>query len=127
MPVQPHKFSKIAEALIADLRRVPADAPRRTTQRATQPVANIVEQLLQKYHIGRESPEHEIRAKWASLVGDANAAYSHPVRLERNMLTVLAAHSVVRNDLFMHRSEIVARIRKLPGCADVKALNLRAG
>jgi hypothetical protein len=43
------------------------------------------------------------------------------------MLTVLAAHSVVRNELFHHRDEIVARIRKLPGCAAVKAISLRVG
>ena len=127
MSDHPHKFSKRAETLIADLRGVPSEIPRRSVQRATQPVANIVEQLLQKYHIGREAPEHEIRAQWATLVGAANAAYSHPARLERNMLTVLTAHSVVRNELFLHRAEIVARIRQLPGCGDVKAINVRTG
>jgi hypothetical protein len=33
----------------------------------------------------------------------------------------------VRNELFMHRAEIVERIQKLPGCAVIKELNLRAG
>lgn len=127
MSDQPHKFSKRAETLIADLRGVPSAVPRRSIQRATQPVATVVEQLLQKYHIGREAPEHEIRAQWPALVGDANAAYSHPARLDRNMLTVLTAHSVVRNELFLHRDEIVARIRKLPGCGDVKAIHVRTG
>jgi hypothetical protein len=61
------------------------------------------------------------------LVGTANAAYSHPVTIERNRLLVLASHAVVRNELFLHRDEIVARIRELPGCAHVKSLNLRAG
>src|SRR5882724_8806903 len=128
MPEQPpHQFSKLAEELVGDLRGVPFDEPRRAKKRATQPLAGVVEQLMQAYQIGRSSPEQTIRDHWAELVGTANAAYSHAARLERNMLTVLAAHSVVRNELFLHRAEIVARIRQLPGCGSVKALNLRAG
>jgi hypothetical protein len=127
MPEQPHHVSKLAESLVADLRGIAPDAPRRATKRQTRPLADVVEQLMQKHQIGRTSPEQTIRDRWPALVGAANALYSHPARVERNMLTVLAAHSVVRNELFHHRAEIVARIRKLPGCGDIKALNLRAG
>jgi hypothetical protein len=126
-PNQPHVFSKLAEELVGELRGVPFDDPKRSKKRATKPLADLIEELLQKNQIGRSSPEQNIREKWPELVGPANAAYSHPARIERNMLIVLAAHAVVRNELFLHRAEIVARIRKLPGCGDVKALNLRAG
>jgi hypothetical protein len=124
---EPHQFSRIAEELVGDLRGIASDEPKRARKRPTQPLAVAVEQLLQQYKIGRESPEQTIRDHWPALVGAANAVYSHPARLERNMLTVLAAHAVVRNELFHHRTEIVARIRKLRGCETVKALNLRAG
>jgi len=124
---QPHQFSKIAEELVGDLRGVAYDEPKRAKRRATQPLADVLEKILQEHRIGRESPEQTIRDQWTSIVGAANASYSHPARLERNMLTVLAAHAVVRNELFHHRAEIVARIRKLPGCENVKALNLRSG
>jgi hypothetical protein len=40
---------------------------------------------------------------------------------------VNASHAVVRNELFLHRAEIVARIRKLPGCAGVQELWVKAG
>jgi hypothetical protein len=127
MPDKPHQFSKLAETLVGDLRGVASDDPPRARKRPTQPLADLVEQLLQKHQIGRESPEQTIRDHWPQLVGAANAAYSHPARLERNMLVVLAAHAVVRNELFLHRAEIVARIRKLRGCETVKALNIKAG
>ncbi|MSU51717.1 MAG: DUF721 domain-containing protein [Opitutus sp.] len=127
MPDQPHQFSKVAEELVGDFRGVSFDEPRRSKKRAAQSLSVVVEQLLQKYQIGRESPEHTIREHWKALVGEANASYSHPAMIERNMLAVLASHAVVRNELFHHRAEIVARIRKLPGCGHVKALNLRAG
>lgn len=124
---QPHEFSKLAELLVGDLRGVAPDDPARSRKRPTRPLAELIEELLQKNQIGRSSPEDAIRAQWPDLVGAANANYSHPARIERNRLIVLAAHSVVRNELFHHRDEIVSRIRKLPGCADVKSLNLRAG
>lgn len=124
---QPYQFSKLAEELVGDFRGIEFEDPKRSVKRPTQDLAKLVEELLTQYQIGRESPEHTIREKWAELVGAANATYSHAVAIERNRLLVLAAHSVVRNELFHHRDEIVARIRKLPGCEGVKSLNIRAG
>ena len=124
---EPHRFSKLAEELVGGLRGIAPDDPPRSKRRATQSIAAIVEQLMVKHQVGRSSPEHTIRDHWVELVGAASAAYSHPAMIERGRLTVLAAHSVVRNELFLHRDEIVARIRKLPGCGDLKSLNLRAG
>jgi len=127
MPEQPHTFSKLAEELVGELRGIAPEDPPRSKRRATQPLAAVVEQLMQKHQIGRASPEQNVREHWPEIVGPANAAYSHPARIERNMLTVLAAHAVVRNELFLHRAEIVARLRQLPGCGEIKALNVRHG
>ncbi|MBI5769288.1 MAG: DUF721 domain-containing protein [Verrucomicrobia bacterium] len=127
MPEQPHQFSKLAEELVGDLRGIPSDDPPRSKKRATQPLAAVVEALLVKHQIGRPSPEQSIRDRWAEIVGAANATYSHAARIERGRLVVFAAHAVVRNELFLHREHIVARIRQLPGCESVKSLNLRAG
>jgi hypothetical protein len=126
-PHPPFQFSKLAEELVGDLRGVPFDEPKRSRKRATQSLSVVLEQLLQQHQIGRAAPEQLIRDQWPQIVGAANASYSHPARIERNRLVVLAAHSVVRNELFHHRDEIVARLRKLPGCGQIKSLNLRAG
>ena len=109
------------------MRRGSPNDPPRAKRRATQSLSAVVEQLLQKHQIGRESPEHTIREHWPAIVGVANASYSHPGMIERNRLIVLAGHAVVRNELFMHREEIVTRIKQLPGCEHVKAIHVRAG
>ena len=124
---EPHQFSKLAESLVCDLRGVANDDPARSRKRPTRPLAELIEELLQRNQIGRSSPKNTIRERWVELVGTANATYSHPARIERNQLIVLAGHAVVRNELFHHRKEIVERIKKLPGCGDIKSLNLRAG
>jgi hypothetical protein len=127
MPDEPHQFSRLAEELVGDLRGVPFEEPRRAKKRATQPLSTVIEQLMVKHQIGRPSAEQSIRDHWPEIVGVANASYSHAARIERGRLIVLAAHSVVRNEIFHHRDEIVARIRRLPGCEALRSLNIRAG
>ncbi len=128
MPDEPHQFSRLAEELIGDLRGLPDETPRGMRKRATKPLAELVESLLVKHQIGRDSPEQTIRDRWSEIVGPANAHYSHPAMIdERGKLTVLASHSVVRNELFLHRKLIVEKIQKIPGCAHVRSLLMRAG
>jgi hypothetical protein len=125
---EPAAFSFHAEKLIASLRRVPDTTPERMKKRPTKELAGLVEDLMIKFQIGRESPEHTIREHWAEVVGPAHAHYSHAVQIDpRGRLTVLAGHAVVRNELFLHRKMIVERIQKLPGCSQVRELNIRAG
>jgi hypothetical protein len=128
MPGEPTRFSKAAEELIGDLRGVPFEEPPKMKRRPTKTMAPLIEELLVRYQIGRHSPEQTIRDHWAEMVGAANAAYSHPVRIDRGRsLFVLVSHSVVRNELFLHREAILEKIQQLPGCDHVRQLTLRAG
>ncbi len=128
MPDEPARFSKGAEKLIGDFRGIAFTEPWNMRCRATTPLGPLIETLLVKYQIGRNSCEQTIRDHWPEMVGSANAAYSHPVRIDRGKsLMVLVSHSVVRNELFMHRESILGKVQKLPGCDHVRELNLRAG
>lgn len=128
MAKEPAPFSFQAEKLIAALRRVPDTTPPRMKKRPTKELSGLVEELMVKFQIGRESPEQLIRDHWPELVGAANAHYSHAAQIDpRGRLTILAGHAVVRNELFIHRQMIVERIRQLPGCGHVRELNIRAG
>jgi hypothetical protein len=119
-------FSKVAEDLIASFRRVPRNEPARQRKRPTREAGEAIEELLAKYHLGRTSVEDTIREHWPEIVGPANAAYSHALRIDGKRLAVQASHAVVRNELFLHRATIVERIQQLPGCAGVKEIWIRA-
>ena len=123
---EPKKFSRAVENLIAGLRSLPEDKSRSKKRRPTE-LTTVIDELLVKYRISHDSVEHSIREKWAELVGVANATYSHPLTVEKKLLVVLVSHSVVRNELFLHRDSILEKLRKLPGCTDVKGLALRSG
>ena len=128
MAPDPEPFSFQAAKLINALRRLPDTTPARMKKRPTKELGDLVEELMVKYQVGRASPEQTIRDNWSEVVGPANAHYSHAAQIDpRGRLAVLAGHSVVRNELFMHRKTIVERIRKLPGCAHVREINVRAG
>ena len=123
---EPKKFSRAVENLIADIRGLPQDNSRSKKRRPTE-LTTVIDELLIKHRISHDSVEHSIREKWAELVGVANATYSHPLTVEKKLLVVLVSHSVVRNELFLHRDSILAKLRKLPGCAEIKGLALRSG
>ncbi len=128
MPPEPQEFSKAAQELIGDFRKVPYREPRRMRRRPTRAMAPLIEELLVKYQVGRHSCEQTIRDHWAEIVGAANASYSHPLRIERShSLLVLVSHSVVRSELNLHREAILAKVQALPGCGHVRQLNFAAG
>jgi hypothetical protein len=125
MPGEPHRFTRDAEDLIASLRKLPSADPARQKLRASRPVADLMEAIRMKHGLGRPTAEQAIRDQWAAVVGPANAAYSHAVRIdERRRLIVQASHAVVRNELFLNRAEILERIHRLPGCETVRNLHL---
>jgi hypothetical protein len=128
MPGEPHRFSRVAEDLVASLRRIPSEDPRGIRRRPAKDLAELIDALRAKHGIGRPTMEQAIRDQWPDVVGPANASYSHAVRIdERGRLVVHATHAVVRNELFMNRAEIIERIRRIPGCASIKQLHLAQG
>ena len=128
MPAEPHRFSRIAEDLVASLRRIPSEDPTRSRRRPARELVELIDALRAKHGIGIPTAEQAIREKWPEIVGPANASYSHAVRVdERGRLEVHASHAVVRNELFLNRAEIVSRIQALPGCAAIKHLRLSQG
>ncbi len=122
-----HEFSRDIENLIASLRGLPTDDSR-SKRRKEQPIGLSIDKILRQYHIGEEAPDHTIRQHWADVVGSANAAYSHPVKIDKKgKLLVLVSHAVVRDELRLLETIMLQRIRRLHGCENVTGLTLRAG
>ena len=72
MSEAPQLFSKLAEELVGEFRRVAYNEPRRAVKRPTQNLSAIIEELMVKNQIGRPSAEQSIRDQWPALVGTAN-------------------------------------------------------
>jgi len=127
MSTEPHDFSRKVENLIADLRGVPGDQSR-SYRRREHPLGESIDKLLHKYKIGVDAPDHTIQQHWAEIVGSANAAYSHPVRIDKaGRLLVLTSHAVVRDELRLLEPVLLQRVRQQQGCEGVCGLTIRAG
>jgi hypothetical protein len=125
MPGEPHRLGRTAEELVASLRRIPSEDPRGARIRPSVDLNELIDSIRRKHGIGVATAEQSVRDHWPQIVGEANASYSHAVRVdERGRLIVTASHSVVRNELFMNRAEIVGRIRKLPACGAIRQIHL---
>ncbi len=125
----PARFSKLAEELIGDFRGIETSEPRRQFKRPTKPAADIIEAIVNKYHLGHEaSPEQAIRDRWPELVTPTLAAYSHVVEITKSgWLMVMVSNAVAKQELSNNRRMFLAKIKAVPGCAHIKGLNLRAG
>lgn len=125
---EPYRFSHLAETMIGDLRGIPFSEPEKMRRRATKNLAPIVEELLVKFHVGQNSPEHSIREKWAEMVGHANASFSHPVSIDpKNCLIVHVSHAIVRGELNLHRIRLLAQVKAITGCSHIRDIRFRAG
>ena len=128
MPGEPHRFSRVAEDLIASLRRIPSEDPTKIRRRPSLDVVELIDSLRAKHGIGRPTTEQAIRDKWPEVVGPANASYSHAVRIdERGRLVVHATHAVVRNELFLNRAEILEQDPPDTWVRSIKQLHLAQG
>jgi len=127
MPREPHDFSRKVENLIAELRGVPGDQSR-SRKRREHPLGESIDKLLHKYKIGVDAPDHTIQQHWGEIVGSANAAYSHPVRIDKSgRLLEQTSHAVVREELRLLETVLLQRVRQLQGCETVSGLVIRAG
>jgi len=130
MPGQePHPFSKTAAELIGDFRRVDATEPRRQVKRRPKSAAEVIEGIVNRYHLGDEaSPEQSLRDRWAEIVTPTLAAYSHVVEISKSgWLVVIVSNAVAKQELSNNRRIFLPKIKAVPGCETIKGLSLRAG
>ncbi len=121
------RFSRDVENLIADLRGLPRDGSR-SKLRETTSAGNLVERLLHKYRIGMATPEEAVRDAWNEIVGEANATFCHPLRIDRDrVLIVGVSNPVVRQELLFHKAVVLERIRAIPACHHIEGVVFRGG
>jgi hypothetical protein len=125
--VAEHGFRREVENLIADFRGLPID-PSRSRLRSTRGLGDLMEQILHKYRIGMATPEDAIRQAWHEIVGEGNATFCHPLRIDRERTLVIGvSNPVVRQELIFHRAMILERIRAIPAAHHISDLTIRSG
>jgi hypothetical protein len=120
-----HKFSQKVENLIAAFRGLPRNWSR-ARERDVKGGGELVDGIMQKYRVGMATPEEAVREAWVSIVGEPNAAYCQPLRIERGRLLVVGvSNPVVRQEMLFHIDVVLKRVRALPPCRGITGIVLR--
>ena len=88
----------------------------------------VMERVIQQFSLEKGRPEEFIRSEWINLVGERNATYAQPLSLHKNSrLYVAVSNPVVKQEMHFHKKIILRRLKKLPGCSEIRDIVFRAG
>lgn len=116
------KFSRTVLNMLANLRGLPEDRGR-STDRAMKSLDEAMTEAFQKLRIDKPVPEDAIIAHWAELLPIKLARRCAPLKVvDGGRLVIQCENSVIKSEVRFHERTLLAKIRQLPGCLEVKAL-----
>lgn len=121
------KFTPDEERLIASFRQIPEDSASLGDFGAAS-FGSLVESLVERYHIGKSTPEESIQENWARIVGPLFAKRCRPERVDPSgALIVQVPNATVRRELIFSEGRILTALGSLPGCQHINRVVLVAG
>jgi hypothetical protein len=109
------KFSRHVVNLLANLRGVPEDRGR-STDRELKTMDEAMGEAFKKMRLDKPVPEDMIIAHWSELLPLKLARRCAPLKM------VDGGRLVIQCELRFHERALLAKIRDLPGCTEVKSL-----
>lgn len=121
------KFSRYHESLIASFRGLPEESlPLKDT--GTKSLGSLVETCIERFHIGRNTPEETVQENWDRIVGTAFSKRCRPERIDASgALIVQVANPTLRRELIFHEERMLSVLASLPDCRHVKRVVLKGG
>ncbi|MDG2169202.1 MAG: DUF721 domain-containing protein [Opitutales bacterium] len=122
-----HFFSRKTNNLIASFRGLPPDRSRAWNKKVKDLDA-VMDTLVDRFKLGTTQPEETITNEWVSLVGENNAKYANPWRLDRGRtLYVQVSNPVVKQEMQFSKKVLLKRLNSLRGCEKIQEVIFRAG
>jgi putative hydrolase of the HAD superfamily len=116
------KFSRHVVNLLANLRGLPEDRGR-STDRDLRSIDDAVTEAFRKLRLDKPVPEDAIFAHWHELLPAKLAKRCAPLRvLEGGKLVVQCENTVIKSEVRFHERALLAKIRALRGCQEVRAI-----
>jgi hypothetical protein len=121
------KFSRQHESLIASFRGLPEESlPARDAGAKT--LGSLLETCIEKFHIGKNTPEESVQENWERIVGPSFAGRCRPERIDRSgALIVQVQNTTLRRELIFHEDRIMTILHTLPDCQHIKRIVLKGG
>jgi putative hydrolase of the HAD superfamily len=117
------KFSRTVQNLLANLRGLPEDRGR-SSDRPMKSMDEAVLDAFKMLRLDKPVPEDAIVASWHELLPVKLAKRCAPLRvLEGGKLVVQCENSIIKSEVRFHERAMLAKIRTLRGCQDVRSIS----
>jgi hypothetical protein len=119
-------FTTDVERLISNFRELPEN---RSSLRdaGTKPFDSILETCIERYHIGRKTPEEAIMEHWERIVGGPFAKRCRPERIDRGALVIQVPNTTLRRELMFLEGRILTAVGSIPECQHIHRIVLKGG
>jgi len=116
------KLSRSTLNLLANLRGLPEDRGR-SSDREMKSLDDAMGEAFRKLRLDKPVPEDAIIAHWSELLPMKLARRSAPLKVvEGGRLVIQCENSVIKTELRFRERALLAKIRELPGCLEVRSL-----
>ena len=116
------KLSRATLNLLANLRGLPEDRSR-STERDMKSLDDAMGEAFRKLRLDKPVPEDAIIAHWSELLPMKLARRSSPLKVvEGGRLVIQCENAVIKTELRFRERALLAKIRELPGCLEVRSL-----
>ena len=88
-------------------------------------LSDAITEVVKEYSLEKPRPEQKIVENWTAIVGEAFAGRCGPKRITHDgKLVIQVMGATARQELAFRKRDILAAVRKLPGCRIIKAVTL---
>ena len=118
------KQDREVHELLSAFRSLPASVGKPLGPEA-QSVGKVIAEVVKKYGLEELRPEQKIVEHWKDIVGETFAGRCGPRRITQDgKLIIQVMGATVRQEMAFRKKDILAAVRKIPGCRVVKAISL---
>ena len=119
-------FPDDVEDLIAGMRNLPRD-PGYVKDAGSKPLDSLLEACIERYHIGRHTPEEAVLNNWERIVGKELARRCRPERIDKGTLVVQVSNPTLRTEIRFMESRILTALGSIEECQHIHRIALKGG
>lgn len=112
--------------MIASLRNLPDD-PGNLKGPGSKPLDSLLEICIEKYHIGKHTPEEAVLENWERIVGKTLARRCRPERIDKGTLLIQVANPTLRSEIRFMESRILTALGSIEECQHIHRIALKGG
>ena len=88
-------------------------------------IGEVLDEFFKRPYVAAKLAEGHLPDYWREVVGSYAADHTIELRLENHILHVRMASSVLRQELFYHREDVMARLNVRAGMRLINAIIVR--